>query len=134
MTYVSRPRFGKIINPHHVDWAVVFGPNVKWVEDDTYDLLSQRPEVLLGYRVMMATPDTVQRGALNGISINKIVFLDAPDYVWPGWFRAHGQPPHLPWAMPRLMTTDFSKAQWWHVHRVTGIYQIGETKYIGRRY
>jgi hypothetical protein len=86
--------------------------------------------VLLGYRVRMATPDTVMTGSLNGIWINKLVILEAPPEIWPKWFRDG----NLSRLMPSILTTDFSKVEYWFVHRGDPIRQIGATQYIGQRY
>lgn len=60
--------------PEWTDLAVVLGPNMRWVEHDYDDLVRHAPEVLLGYRVRLAT--TTDR--LWGYQIRKLVILDGP--------------------------------------------------------
>lgn len=66
----------RTVNPHYTDLAVVLGPNLRFVQFDFEDLQRFAPEVLLGYRVRLATVDSVSRGALRGLYISKLVILD----------------------------------------------------------
>jgi hypothetical protein len=71
-----------LIRPDYTDLAVVFGPNMRWVREDYDDLQKHAPEVLLGYRVRLATP----YDRLWGFWITKLVLLEGP-YRTQDWSR-----------------------------------------------
>src|SRR5690349_4275774 len=71
-------RLGQIRRRDWSDLAVVFGPNMRYVEEDYADLMQHAPEVLLGYRVMLATSQT----NIRGLRVQKLVILDAEYGMW----------------------------------------------------
>ena len=108
----GRPKFGQVFNRRFTDLAVVMGPSVRWVQDDTEDLLRWMPEVLLGYRVRMMTPND----RIRGLRVKKLIILDGP---------------YTPEQKRQLMDAAFMVEFWeigkieiWHVHRGEGIWRI----------
>ena len=102
------------LRPQYTDLAVVLGVTARQVEVDCADLVRAYPEVLLGYRVLLATPNRVMRGYW----ISKLVVLD-PGQMWtPQFDRA------LQDTLMSVLVTDFGKAEGWRVHRGRGIERI----------
>ena len=102
--------FGRIQHREFSDLAVVIGPNVRWVQDDYEDLQEFAPEVLLGYRVLLTTPDDVRIRSTAGLRIEKIVVLD-------GISRSRMWQRALVELESRLVASEFPKIEWYHVHR-----------------
>jgi hypothetical protein len=74
--------FDRIQHPEYTDLAVVMGPNVRWTEYDYLDLQQHAPEVLLGYRVLLMTPDSAPH-KLRGRWIKKLVLLKGLEHKHP---------------------------------------------------
>lgn len=98
----------RIQRPEWTDLAVVMGPNVRWVECDYEDLVRYAPEVLLGYRVLLATPDSALR--LRGRNIRKLVLLKGLDHS----NQSHCSAIQDAVAMTRMLD---GKVEWFDVHR-----------------
>lgn len=106
----------RIQHPEFTDLAVVIGPDVRWVQDDYEDLQRYRPEVLLGYRVILATPGTFHRKTW-GRWVTKFIVLDGT-FRNPGWYRCHND------MYMTLERYPWARIEQWHVHRGDGVYQI----------
>lgn len=94
------------------DMAVVLGPNERWVEDDYADLQHAFPEVLLGYRVLLATPQT----RLHGYRITKLVLVGSERYD--PWFE-RAKHDAMGW-----VEMNRGKTEVWYVHRMHGIHRV----------
>lgn len=101
-------RFDQIRNPHYTDLAILIGPYTSWVEYAYVDLQRYAPEVLLGYRVRLATADSAFRHHLRGYRASKLVVLD-------GIQSARDANLGLMYAHMTLL--DPTKVEWYRVHR-----------------
>lgn len=111
-----RVRINQVINPHYTDLCIVIGPDVRWVENDVEDLLRYRPEVLLGYRVMMTTAALADI-RLCGTHPEKVVILDFP-------YSDSQSRAIMNTVEPSLTRAYFPKVERWHVHRREGVWQV----------
>lgn len=109
-------RVGKIWRPEYTDLLIMVGPNKRWVEDDFEDLHAAHPEVFLGYRVLLLTVDQIRDGAIRGRRPERVVWIDDND-------RYHGSSQAYQEMLHTLPSSHFPDVQWWHVHRVHGIYR-----------
>lgn len=105
----------------YTDLAVVVGPNSRWVADDYDDLCSQAPEVLLGYQVRLATPNSVAE-IMRGRVVSKLFLLHGPYSV--NDRRA------IEDAESAVVWRDIS-SEWLAVHRTHGVrrYQEHQREY-----
>jgi hypothetical protein len=108
-----RMRVGRINRPEFTDLAVVVGPWAHWTEDDVEDLNTKYPEVLLGYRVLPTTVYDVNRGALRGRRVSKVIILDEATRM-PDSARAFTE------ILGSMVGSYFHKIEWWYVHRERG--------------
>lgn len=102
-------RFDQVHNRQYTDLAVVMGPTVRWTLADYDDLQEHAPEVLLGYRVRLTTPEMVHH-RLRGLVVSKVVLLDSLD-TNP---RAHYAVNELLYFVSRAV---YPKVEWYDVHR-----------------
>lgn len=109
----SAVRFDWLLNPQWTDLAVVVGPNVAWVQADVEDILTYRPEILLGYRVKMMVPASM---SLRGFHVMKLVVLYTPDYSVRERRDLH--------VMASLTRAYGGKVESWFVHRTHGIERV----------
>lgn len=98
------PRFGHTLRRDYTDLAVVMGPNMRWVENDVYDLMRYRPEVLLGYRIRLVVPNN----AIRGLQIKKLIILEGP--------YSKQQERQMMDAVYMVEFWEFGKIETWSVH------------------
>lgn len=84
--------FGRLQHREFTDLALVVGPYARWTENDYEDLQRYKPEVLLGYRVILMTSTEVVNGAHRGLRPEKVIVLDAyEEYGWEHWRRFNNE-------------------------------------------
>lgn len=99
-------------DPKWTDLALMLGPNLRWVEEDYEDLQHAYPEVFLGYRVLLATPNT----NFDGYRIMKLVIVGTED--WSIKLSRATQ------RAARMVNSAGGKIETWYVHRGRGIHRI----------
>lgn len=60
-----------VVNHHYTDVAVLLGPDRRAVQNGYRELMLASPETLLGYKVVLSTPNT----NLHGYKITKLIHL-----------------------------------------------------------
>lgn len=117
-----RPRVGQEMNRQWTDLLMTVGPNVRWVEDDTLDLMEARPEEFLGYRVLPTVADSLPI-TMAGRRPHRVILFDAPlgHYSQRGRHAINELRAYLAWYKN-------SGVRWetWFVHRGIGIEKTGE--------
>ena len=68
-----RKRGHLVVNPDYTDLLLVVGATIREAEEDMEDLLRRFPEETLGYRIEIATPDTVL-AKVQGRRIRKVIY------------------------------------------------------------
>lgn len=100
--------WAEVRSTRYTDTCLVIGPNLRWTEMDFRDLWREKPEVFLGYRIKLVSPN---RRDLRGHYPKKVVSFDGPfnfqyeevlrdlrrqvalaEGIWEHWYvhRGHG--------------------------------------------